>query len=74
MMKIEPTGIIFQAKCDLKTDKCISEGPNSPVTAVWGPPGRTQINVCRPCLEEMMRLGLWEIRGARLNNFNIKEG
>ena len=38
----------------------------APITAVWGPPGQTQINVCRACLEEKMRLGEWEVEGARL--------
>lgn len=36
------------------------------LTAVWGPPGRTQINVCGACLEEKFRLGEWQIEGARL--------
>ncbi len=43
-----------------------------PITAVWGPPGQTQINVCRACLEEKIRLGEWEVRGkapgARLSS------
>ncbi len=30
------------------------------------PPGRTQINVCRSCLEEKMRLGEWDVEGARI--------
>jgi len=34
--------------------------------SVWGSPGQTQINVCRICLEEKIRLGEWEVEGARL--------
>jgi hypothetical protein len=35
------------------------------LTAVWTSPARLQINVCRPCLEEQVRAGEWEIKGAR---------
>jgi len=38
----------------------------APITAVWTPPGRVQVNVCRPCLEEQVRAGQWEIEGAKV--------
>ena len=64
-MKIEPSGVIFTALCDIQTERCRAKQP-APVTAVWAIPGRWQINVCRPCLEEQVRAGEWEIQGARI--------
>ena len=64
-MKIEPTGIVLVAACDIQTEKCIARQP-APITAVWTLPGRVQVNVCRPCLEEQVRSGKWEIQGARI--------
>ncbi len=64
-MKIEPSGVIFVAVCSIQTDRCVATQP-SPITAVWASPGRMQINVCRPCLEEQIRSGKWEIQGARI--------
>ncbi len=71
MKKIEPTGVFFAAACDIETEKCRAR-PFGPVTAVWSPPGRTQVNVCGACLEEMVRQGEWEIqRGSRRADFAI---
>jgi len=64
-MKIEPSGVIFSDVCSIQSDRCVARQLSSPVTAVWGTP-RMQINVCRPCLEEMVRLGEWEIPGRRI--------
>lgn len=66
-MKIEPSGVIFVDVCHIQTDKCVAKQP-APVTAVWGTPGRLQINVCRPCLEEQVRTGEWEIQGSRIKS------
>jgi hypothetical protein len=63
-IEVEPSGVIFVAACQVQTAVCTAREP-SPVTAVWAPPGRTQINVCGACLEEMLRAGEWEIEGAR---------
>ncbi|MDR3557697.1 MAG: hypothetical protein P4L55_23315 [Syntrophobacteraceae bacterium] len=52
-------------ECEVQTDKCIAKQPAA-ITAVWGTPGRKQINVCRSCLDEMVRSGDWEIEGARI--------
>jgi hypothetical protein len=65
MHKVEPSGVVLQGVCDIQTDRCTAKAGGS-ITAVWGPPGRTQINVCRVCLEEKMRRGEWEVAGARL--------
>lgn len=64
-MKVEPSGVVMRGECDIKTEACTAK-EHGPITAVWTPPGRTQTNVCRPCLEEMVRSGKWEIEGARI--------
>lgn len=64
-MKIEPSGVILKGICSIQTNKCVATQP-APITAVWTLPGRVQINVCRPCLEEQVRSGEWEIPGARI--------
>ncbi len=65
MTKIEPSGIVLKGVCQVQTQWCTAKA-EGPITAVWGPPGRTQINVCRACLEEKIRLGEWEVEGARV--------
>lgn len=65
MKRIEPTGVIFAGICDIQTDRCVAR-QTAPITAVWAHPGRTQVNVCRECLEEMVRKGEWKIEGARI--------
>ena len=65
MTRVEPSGVVLKGICNIKTEQCTAK-EEGPITAVWGPPGRTQINVCRACLEEKMRLGEWEVEGARL--------
>ena len=64
-MKIEPTGVVMMGVCQVQTDKCTARVP-APITAVWIPPGRRQMDVCGPCLEEQIRKGEWEVEGARL--------
>ena len=64
-MKIEPSGVVLKDVCSIQTDKCVAKQP-APITAVWAVPGRLQINVCRPCLEEQVRSGEWEIQGTRI--------
>jgi len=65
MKKVEPSGIVLRAVCTIQTNRCTAK-TEGPITAVWGSPGQTQINVCRICLEEKIRLGEWEVEGARL--------
>lgn len=65
-MKIEPSGVVFVGVCDIQTHRCLATQP-APITAVWGSPGRWQINVCSPCLGEQVRRGEWEIEGARID-------
>lgn len=65
-MRVEPSGIILVGVCEIQTSECVAREP-SPITAVWAEPGRRQVNVCRPCLEEMVRAGSWEIPGARVH-------
>ncbi len=65
MKKIEPSGVVMRGVCSIQTEQCTAK-EEGPIIAVWGPPGRTQINVCRACLEEKIHLGEWEVEGARL--------
>ena len=64
-MKVEPTGVVMVGVCQVQTDSCVAKTP-SPITAVWIPPGRRQVDVCRACLEEQISKGQWEVEGARL--------
>lgn len=64
-MKVQPTGIVFVAECEIQSENCTARTPN-PITAVWTAPGREQVNVCRACFEEMVRAGEWEVTGARI--------
>ena len=65
MAKIEPSGVVFTGICHIQIRHCTAK-EEKPITVVWDPPGRTQINVCRSCLEEKMRLGGWDVEGARI--------
>ena len=65
MINIEPTGVVFTGVCDIQTEKCTAR-TTAPLTAVWSPPGRTQVNVCGACLQEMVRYGEWYVKGARI--------
>lgn len=64
-MQIDPSGVVLLGECSVQTPFCTARTP-APITAVWGVPGRAQINVCRACLEEMIRKGQWEVSGARV--------
>ena len=64
-MNIEPSGVLTVGVCEVQTEKCSAKVP-APITAVWALPARRQINVCSPCLDEMIRSGEWQIEGARL--------
>lgn len=64
-MKVEPSGVVFSGSCGVQTVRCMTAEWGA-LTAVWGPPGQTQINVCGACLDEKVRAGEWMIEGARL--------
>lgn len=65
-MIVEPSGVVFAAQCQVRSERC--RAPDSgPVTAVWTTPGREQLNVCGACLPEMVRMGEWEIPGTRIH-------
>lgn len=66
-MIIEPSGIVMMGRCTVQTDVCTAK-ELSAITAVWATPGRTQIDVCRECLEEKIRKREWEVEGARVPN------
>lgn len=65
-MKVDPSGVVMWGCCTINTEKCLAHPPEGgAITAVWGIPGRVQIDVCGACLAEMRRRGDWEIEGAR---------
>ncbi len=65
-MKVEPSGVVMMGVCDIQTPKCTAK-ELAAITAAWTSPGRSQINVCRECLEEMIRSGQWEIPNAKIS-------
>ena len=65
MTEIEPSGVVMLGECTVQTPYCTALSP-APITAVWAVPGRVQINVCRACLEEMIRENQWTVSGARV--------
>lgn len=64
-MKVEPSGVVFVGSCDIQSKRCLAK-VSGPVTAIWAPPGRSQVNVCHTCLDEQFRSSEWEIAGARI--------
>jgi len=64
-MKIETSGVVFIGECEIQSPDCVALTP-APVSAVFTTPQRRQINVCRPCIEYMVRSGEWEIPNARI--------
>jgi hypothetical protein len=64
-MRIKTTGEVFTAVCDVQAEWCRARTP-APVTAVLTPFPQARVSVCRPCLEDMVRNGEWEIPGARV--------
>ncbi len=64
MMRIEPSGVVLIDECEIRTSKCQALTPK-PITAVWSSPGRRQINVCGACLNEKIRIGEWDVEGAK---------
>lgn len=65
-MRVEPTGVVFIGECEVQSPRCVALTPE-PITAVWTPSQRRQVNVCRACLDEMVRAGQWEVASARLD-------
>ena len=66
-MKVDPSGIVTIGECDLRLPGCRAVTP-APVMAILVSLGReVAATVCRSCLDEMVRLGEWEIPGAKLS-------
>ncbi len=61
-IKVEPSGVIMIGRCNVETELCSAKNVG-PVTAVWV--GNNQTDVCRECLDEKIRLGEWQIEGAK---------
>lgn len=64
-MRVEPTGNVSIGVCQVRTPACRAIEPG-PLTSVHPVPSRGEVHVCRPCLEEQVRDGVWEIPGARI--------
>ena len=62
--RVEPSGVVMRGVCSVQTERCVARAGGA-LTAVWGPPGRTQINACRACIDEKLRRGEWQIAGVR---------
>lgn len=65
-MKVEPSGVVMIGECELRFPHVCTALSPAPITAVWGFPSRKQFDICRSCLEEMVRRGEWEIQGAKI--------
>lgn len=66
MISVEPSGIIMKGICSVQFPVCTAKKENSLITAVWAPPGRTQVDVCNSCLQEKIKIGDWEVKNSRL--------
>ena len=61
-IKVEPSGVMMTGKCSVQTEKCIARSTAGRITAAWGPlPARGQIDVCGPCLRDMVRRREWTV-------------
>lgn len=65
MYEIETSGVYMTGICHIKTYHCRALTP-APLTTVWSPPGRTQVDVCSACMAQMVRDGEWIVPGARV--------
>jgi hypothetical protein len=63
-MKIIPTGKIDLGICQVQTPKCLAI-TRSPI--IFFIVSDQEMTVCKACLEENIRSGLWEVEGARIN-------
>ena len=63
-MNVVPTGTIFYAVCDVRSDQC-SAPEGGAVTAVMNEASE-QINVCKTCLDHQIKIRFWHIEGARV--------
>lgn len=66
-MRVKATGVFFIGECEIQTEQCTAKIP-APITAVKAEPSGAQINVCRQCLEEMVRDGQWEVSGSKIRH------
>lgn len=66
MKIVEPSGVVMRGQCDLRLENICVAREHGSITAVWTPPGRTQTNVCKPCLDEMIRREEWKVEGLVL--------
>ena len=66
-MLVEPTGVITTGVCEIQSERCVAKTA-APITVVWTAPARKQVNVCAPCLEEMVANGEWEVAHSRIRH------
>ncbi len=61
-MEVEPSGVIMAGTCHIQTRYCTAMGLDA-VTAVFV--NKKQIDVCRACLDEKIRMDEWHIKGVK---------
>jgi hypothetical protein len=59
-LRVEPTGVVEVARCDVKSAVCTANGIDKPVTVVLPVVGRRPVRVCGACLANMISSGEWE--------------
>ena len=68
-MKVEPTGSIVVGVCGVQTPFCTAHVVPKPITVVFyeAEDGqKTQVNVCRRCIEVKIDAREWVIDGAKV--------
>ena len=68
-MNVRTSGVAFTGECELQLPGCTAAGHKSPITAVFPESKGRQVNVCRTCLQSMVRSGDWEVPGARVSQY-----
>lgn len=64
-MKVEPSGVVFSATCDVQTERCVArEWGRSPPSG--GRRERPRSMYAGHVSIQKVRTGAWEIEGARL--------
>ncbi|MDM8548671.1 hypothetical protein QUF72_01285 [Desulfobacterales bacterium HSG2] len=72
MQEVIPTNTDFYGTCEVKTPcKCVAM-KGGHVTAVWNTQDCTNINVCKPCMDEKIHNGEWILEREKVRG--MKQG
>lgn len=66
-MKVVPTGAVFYAVCNIKSENCKAKEGGA-VTTVLLADSYEQVNTCKVCLNQKLRSGEWNVEGSRVSN------